>query len=113
MMCENVASYAKNDLYAILSYIETGGIAITPRPSAPGAVIKAGMPMRPFFGIEPALVNKQGQEITKLGERGALCVKKPWPGLMKTVYGDHERYLDTYLKPYPGMSFLMFIDSTR
>ncbi|XP_078593805.1 acetyl-coenzyme A synthetase 2-like, mitochondrial isoform X2 [Branchiostoma floridae x Branchiostoma japonicum] len=83
---------------------ETGGIMITPRPSQPGAEILHG-PMRPFFGIEPVLFNDEGKELTGKDVSGALCVRKPWPGIARTIFGDHERYLDTYFRPYPGTYF--------
>jgi acetyl-CoA synthetase len=75
---------------------ETGGIMITPRPSNYGAEIIPAMPMRPFYGIDPALVNEKGEEITESDAHGALCVRQPWPGLARTIYGDHDRYLQTY-----------------
>ncbi|XP_067681216.1 acetyl-coenzyme A synthetase 2-like, mitochondrial [Haliotis asinina] len=84
---------------------ETGGISLAPRPSAPGAEIIPAMPMRPFFGIEPVLMDSKGQELTGNDVNGALCIKKPWPGMTRTIYGDHDRYLDTYFKPYPGLYF--------
>ncbi|XP_071080511.1 acetyl-coenzyme A synthetase 2-like, mitochondrial [Haliotis cracherodii] len=84
---------------------ETGGISLAPRPSAPGAEIKPAMPMRPFFGIEPVLMDNKGQELTGNDVTGALCIKRPWPGMTRTIYGDHDRYQDTYFKPYPGLYF--------
>ncbi|XP_030854852.1 acetyl-coenzyme A synthetase 2-like, mitochondrial [Strongylocentrotus purpuratus] len=83
---------------------ETGGICITPRPSAPNAEITGG-PMRPFFGIEPALLDEKCREVTVNNEPGALCIRKPWPGIARTIYGNHKRYLETYLSPYPGFYF--------
>ncbi|XP_041469500.1 acetyl-coenzyme A synthetase 2-like, mitochondrial isoform X2 [Lytechinus variegatus] len=83
---------------------ETGGICITPRPSAPNAEITGG-PMRPFFGIEPVLLDEKCQEITVNNEPGALCIRRPWPGIARTIYGNHTRYLETYLSPYPGVYF--------
>ncbi|XP_072168945.1 acetyl-coenzyme A synthetase 2-like, mitochondrial [Diadema setosum] len=83
---------------------ETGGICITPRPSAPGAEITGG-PMRPFFGIDPVLMDEKAQEIKGNEVSGALCIKRPWPGMARTIYGNHERYIDTYLKPYTGYYF--------
>jgi acetyl-CoA synthetase len=78
---------------------ETGGIAITPLPGA--STLKPGSAMRPFFGIEPVIVDSEGREL--IGEAsGALLLKGSHPGLMRDVYGDHERFLDTYLRPYPG-----------
>jgi len=84
---------------------ETGGICITPRPSAPGAEIVPGKPMRPFFGIEPVLLDKNGEEQNGNGVRGALCLKGAWPGIARTIYGSHDRFLETYFKPFPGVFF--------
>ncbi|XP_045185651.2 acetyl-coenzyme A synthetase 2-like, mitochondrial [Mercenaria mercenaria] len=85
---------------------ETGGIAITPRPSAPGAEIRPAMPMRPFFGIEPVLMEPQmGTELKGGNVKGALCIKRPWPGMARTIYGDHQRFIDTYYKTYHGLYF--------
>ncbi|KAF6039105.1 ACSS1 [Bugula neritina] len=84
---------------------ETGGICITPRPSESGAEILPGMPMRPFFGIEPALLDSQQRELIGNDVTGSLCIKKPWPGMARSIYGDHERFLDTYLRPFPGYYF--------
>ncbi|KAL3874415.1 hypothetical protein ACJMK2_037432 [Sinanodonta woodiana] len=82
---------------------ETGGICITPRPSSPGAEIKPAMPMRPFFGIEPVLMEQNLQELKSGDAKGALCIRKPWPGIARTIYGDHKRFIDTYFKTYPGI----------
>ncbi|OWF53758.1 Acetyl-coenzyme A synthetase 2-like, mitochondrial [Mizuhopecten yessoensis] len=84
---------------------ETGGIALAPRPSAPGAKIVASKPMRPHFGIQPALMDKDGKELTGSNVQGALCIKSVWPGMARTIYGDHKRFLDTYYNPYPGYYF--------
>ncbi|PIK49635.1 putative acetyl-coenzyme A synthetase 2-like, mitochondrial [Apostichopus japonicus] len=80
---------------------ETGAICISPRPSAPNAEIRHG-PMRPFFGINPQLLNEEKQEIQGNNVSGALCIKQPWPGLARTIYGNHERFVATYLKDFPG-----------
>ncbi|CAH1793084.1 unnamed protein product [Owenia fusiformis] len=84
---------------------ETGGICISPRPSAPGAEIKPAMPMRPFFGIDPVLVDEKGNELEGNDKYGALCIRSPWPGMARTLYGNHDRFLETYFKPYPGLYF--------
>lgn len=84
---------------------ETGGICISPRPSAPAAKILGGMPMRPMFGIDPVLVNEQGQVIEKNDVPGALCISQPWPGIARTLFGDHKRFMDTYFTAYPGLYF--------
>jgi len=81
---------------------ETGGILITPLPGATD--LKPGSATRPFFGIEPCIVDEQGREIE--GEaQGALCMKRSWPGMMRTVYGDHQRFVNTYFSQYPGRYF--------
>ncbi|KAJ8321195.1 hypothetical protein KUTeg_001253 [Tegillarca granosa] len=84
-------------------FTETGGICITPRPSEVGAVIKPAMPMRPFFGIEPIITDATGQELKGNGVKGALCLSHCWPGIARTIFGDHERYVDTYLTKFPGL----------
>ncbi|KAK7504191.1 hypothetical protein BaRGS_00004495 [Batillaria attramentaria] len=84
---------------------ETGGICISPRPSTPGAHIEPAMPMRPFFGIDPVLVDHDGQEVTEEDAHGALCIRSIWPGMARTIYGDHKRFIDTYLNPVPGMYY--------
>lgn len=81
---------------------ETGGILITPLPGA--TRLKPGSATRPFFGLEPALVSNEGEELQGATE-GNLIIKRPWPGQMRTVYGDHQRFIDTYLKTYPGNYF--------
>ncbi|HEX2595118.1 MAG TPA: acetate--CoA ligase [Luteimonas sp.] len=81
---------------------ETGGIAITPLPGMRD--IKPGSAMRPFFGIQPALVDANGATLDGEAE-GNLVLLDSWPGQMRTVYGDHQRFIDTYFKAYPGMYF--------
>ena len=81
---------------------ETGGILITPLP---GAVdLKPGSATLPFFGIRPAIVDATGKELTGAAS-GNLVISFPWPGQMRTVYGDHQRFIDTYFKTYPGKYF--------
>jgi acetyl-CoA synthetase len=81
---------------------ETGGILITPLPGATD--LKAGSATRPFFGVVPCIVDDKGNELEGEAE-GALCIKRPWPGIMRTVYGDHQRFVDTYFKMFPGKYF--------
>jgi acetyl-CoA synthetase len=81
---------------------ETGGHLITPLPGATD--LKPGSATLPFFGVEPCLVDDKGQEIEGAGE-GALCIKRPWPGQMRTLYGDHARFKEAYFSMYPGMYF--------
>ncbi|HCD33346.1 MAG TPA: acetyl-coenzyme A synthetase, partial [Phycisphaerales bacterium] len=81
---------------------ETGGHMIT---ALPGAIdMKPGSASRPFFGVEPLIVDDQGNEVAD-GEPGKLCIKKPWPGIMRTTWGDHSRFINTYFSTYPGMYF--------
>ncbi len=75
---------------------ETGGILISPLPGA--ITLKPGAATKPFFGIEPAIIKKDDAE----NNQGSLVIKKPWPGLARTIYGDHQRFLDTYFFQYPG-----------
>ncbi|XP_034624437.1 acetyl-coenzyme A synthetase 2-like, mitochondrial isoform X2 [Trachemys scripta elegans] len=84
---------------------ETGGICISPRPSSPGDEILPGMAMRPFFGISPALLDEKGNILTQNNVSGALCISQAWPGMARTIYNDHKRFLETYLMPYPGFFF--------
>ncbi len=81
---------------------ETGGIMITPLPGS--TALKPGSATLPFFGIEPGLVDDQGVEQSGVAS-GNLVIKGSWPGQMRTVYGDHERFFETYFKMYPGMYF--------
>jgi len=82
---------------------ETGGHLITPLPGA--TPLKPGSATRPFFGVVPALVDPaEGTPILGAGE-GALVITQPWPAQMRTVYGDHQRYVDTYFRQYPGQYF--------
>jgi len=78
---------------------ETGGILITPLPGATD--LKPGSATRPFLGIEPILLGEQGEELDGTGS-GLLVMKGSWPGMMRTLYGDHERFIDTYFKAFPG-----------
>jgi acetyl-CoA synthetase len=81
---------------------ETRGILITPLPGA--TKLKPGSATRPFFGVIPQLVDAEGKEIKGAGA-GNLCIADAWPGQMRTVYGDHQRFIDTYFKTYPGKYF--------
>jgi acetyl-CoA synthetase len=83
---------------------ETGSHIIAPLSAA--VPTKPGSASLPFFGIEPALVDpEKGTEIEGNDVEGVLVVKRPWPSMARTVYGAHDRYMDTYLKPYPGYYF--------
>ena len=79
---------------------ETGGILITPLPAI--SDLKPGSAMIPFFGIEPVLLDENGNEVEGNPASGYLCIKSPWPSLMRTVYGDHERFRQTYFDRFPG-----------
>jgi acetyl-CoA synthetase len=81
---------------------ETGGILITPLPGA--TKLKPGSATRPFFGIKPALVDDKG-EILEGDTSGNLVILDSWPGQMRTVYGDHDRFVQTYFSTYKGMYF--------
>ena len=81
---------------------ETGGILITPLPGATRT--KPGSATRHFFGIQPLLVDGDGNELEGAAS-GNLCIKHPWPGQMRTVYGDHERFIQTYFSTYKGLYF--------
>ncbi len=81
---------------------ETGGILISPQTGA--IEMKPGSASKPFFGIEPCIVNKEGEELE--GEcEGMLCLKRSWPGQMRTVYGDHKRFIQTYFSQFDGKYF--------
>ena len=81
---------------------ETGGILITPLPGAIDA--KPGSATKPFFGIKPVLVDNDNNELYGEAE-GNLCIEMSWPGQMRSVYGDHQRFIDTYFKTFPGRYF--------
>ena len=81
---------------------ETGGILISPQTGA--IKLKPGSASKAFFGIEPCIVDKEGNELE--GEcEGMLCMKRSWPGQMRTVYGDHKRFIDTYFSQFDGKYF--------
>jgi len=81
---------------------ETGGIMITPLPGA--IALKPGSATLPFFGIEPCIVDDKGNELQGVAE-GALCIKSPWPGMARTLFGDHKRFVETYFRMFPGKYF--------
>jgi acetyl-CoA synthetase len=82
---------------------ETGGHVMTPLPGVHEP--KPGAAMHPFFGIEPVVLDEKGAEISGNGVSGILAFKRPWPGLARTVFRDHGRFVNTYFKPYPGYYF--------
>ena len=79
---------------------ETGGVMITPLPGC--TRLKPGSATRPLFGIEPVIVDPEGNELDGEAE-GALCIKRSWPGQMRTVFGDHERFIQTYFATFKGL----------
>jgi len=81
---------------------ETGGLMITPLPGA--HTLKPGSAGRPFFGVEPVILDENGKQVPT-GEGGKLCIKKPWPGMMRTMWGDHERFIDVYFTMYNDLYF--------
>lgn len=81
---------------------ETGGALITPLPGA--TALKPGSATRPFFGIKPVLMDTDGK-VLEGATSGNLCLEDSWPGQMRTVYGDHQRFIDTYFVQYPGTYF--------
>jgi acetyl-CoA synthetase len=81
---------------------ETGGILITPLPGA--HTLKPGSAIRPFFGVDPIILRDDGTECD-VNEGGKLCIRMPWPGMMQTMWGDHDRFIDTYFTMYPDIYF--------
>ena len=81
---------------------ETGGILITPLPGA--HILKPGSANRAFFGVEPVVLRDDGTECS-VNEGGKLCIKTPWPGMMRTMWGDHDRFIDTYFTMYKNLYF--------
>ncbi len=79
---------------------ETGGILMTPLPGT--TPLKPGSATLPFFGIEPVILDEEGKEVEGNPARGYLCIKTAWPGVMRTVYGNHERFRETYFDRFPG-----------
>jgi acetyl-CoA synthetase len=82
---------------------ETGGMLISPLPGA--TPTKPGAATLPLFGIQPCIVDDNGGEVSGNGVSGRLCIKFPWPGIMRSVFGDHDRFFKTYFSMYPGLYF--------
>lgn len=82
---------------------ETGGHMLTPLPAV--APIKPGSCSFPFFGVDPVILDDLGDEAKYPEQEGVLCIRKPWPGIARTIYGDHERFKETYFSQIPGMYF--------
>uniref|UniRef100_A0A8D0X3W5 Propionate--CoA ligase n=1 Tax=Sus scrofa TaxID=9823 RepID=A0A8D0X3W5_PIG len=92
---------------------ETGGICISPRPSEEGANILPCMAMRPLFGIVPVLMDEKGKVLEGGDVSGALCLSQAWPGMARTIYGDHQRFIDAYFKAFPAaFAFIVLKDGT-
>jgi acetyl-CoA synthetase len=81
---------------------ETGGVLITPLPGA--HTLKPGSATKPFFGVEPVILRDDGSECD-VNEGGKLCIQRPWPGMMRTMWGDHERFIDTYFSTFKDLYF--------
>jgi acetyl-CoA synthetase len=81
---------------------ETGGIMIAPLPGS--HPLKPGSATKPFFGVDPVILREDGKECST-NEGGSLCIKKPWPGIMRTMWGDHERFIQTYFKMFKNCYF--------
>jgi len=81
---------------------ETGGILITPLPGA--HTLKPGSASLPFFGVDPVVLRDDGSQCD-VNEGGKLCIRKPWPGMMRTMWGDHDRFIDTYFTLYDNIYF--------
>ncbi len=98
----NVVGNKKSPIVDTWWQTETGGILITPLPGA--TKLKPGSATRPFFGVKPELVDNEGKVIEGAAD-GNLCITDSWPGQMRTVYGDHERFVQTYFSTYKGKYF--------
>jgi acetyl-CoA synthetase len=98
----NVVGEGRSPIVDTWWQTETGGILITPLPGA--TKTKPGSATRPFFGIKPALVDEKGARLEGAAS-GNLVILDSWPGQMRTVYGDHERFIQTYFSTYPGTYF--------
>ena len=81
---------------------ETGAILLSPLPGC--HALKPGSAGRPFFGVEPVIFTEEGKPCTK-DEGGSLCIKRPWPSMMRTMWGDHERFIETYFAKFPNFYF--------
>jgi len=103
MWYHNVVGKGKCPIVDTWWQTETGGILITPLPGA--TPTKPGSATNPFFGIQPVLLSEDGQEIEGNNVQGLLAIKESWPGQMRTLYGDHQRFIDTYFSQVPGYYF--------
>jgi len=103
MWYHNIVGKGKCPIVDTWWQTETGGILITPLPGA--TPTKPGSATNPFFGIHPVLLTEDGQEIEGNDVQGLLAIKESWPGQMRTLYGDHQRFIDTYFSQVPGYYF--------
>ena len=103
MWYHNIVGKGKCPIVDTWWQTETGGILITPLPGA--TPTKPGSATNPFFGIHPVLLTENGEEIEGNGVQGLLAIKESWPGQMRTLYGDHQRFIDTYFSQVPGYYF--------
>jgi len=103
MWYNNIVGKGKCPIVDTWWQTETGGILITPLPGA--TPTKPGSATFPFFGIEPVLLTEDGDEIEGNDVSGLLAIKTSWPGQMRTLYGDHNRFFDTYFSQFPGYYF--------
>lgn len=81
---------------------ESGGILISPLPAV--SELKPGSACKPFFGVDPVVLRSDGSECS-VNEGGSLCIRRPWPGMMRTTWGDHQRFIDTYFKTYRNVYY--------
>jgi len=98
----NLVGHGKTPVVDTWWQTETGGHMLTALPGA--HTLKPGSASRPFFGVEPIILDDNGNEVPQ-GESGKLCIKSAWPGIMRTTYGDHQRFIDTYFSAYKGYYF--------
>jgi acetyl-CoA synthetase len=98
----NVVGEARSPVVDTWWQTETGGILITPLPGA--TPLKPGSATRPFFGVRPVIVDGEGN-VREGAAEGNLCIADSWPGQMRTVYGDHKRFIETYFATFPGKYF--------
>lgn len=84
---------------------ETGGILLSPRPAPDDSPVKPEYPTRPFFGVKPVLLDDKGRELVGNDVKGALCISTSIPSMSRTIYGHHQRFLDTYYNPFKGYYF--------
>jgi acetyl-CoA synthetase len=98
----NVIGEARSPIVDTWWQTETGGVLITPLPGA--TPLKPGSATRPFFGVKPVIVDGDGKILEGAAE-GNLCIADSWPGMMRTFYGDHKRFVETYFSTFPGKYF--------